>query len=128
MDTDRNLLFAVLALQAGLIDRDRFIHVCSLWATHKNVPIGDLLVQQGWLTTAARSLVEQLLQLHLAQHGDDASASLAAAAGAEARGALASIVDADVEQSLAALGDAHGSARRRRSVDDDASNRGIGRA
>ena len=73
MDTDRNLLFAVLALQAGLIDRERFVQACTLWATRKDVPIADLLVEQGWLTPAARSLVEQLLAVKLAQHGDDAA-------------------------------------------------------
>ncbi|HKI38327.1 MAG TPA: serine/threonine-protein kinase [Gemmataceae bacterium] len=102
-DTDRNLLFAVLALQAGLIDRDRFIQACTLWATHKDVPIADLLVEQGWLAPTARSLVEQLLQLQMAKHADDAAASLAAAAGAEARSALASVADAGVEQSLTSI-------------------------
>jgi serine/threonine-protein kinase len=103
MDTDRNLLFAVLTLQAGLIDRDRFVQACTLWTTRKDVSIGDLLEAQGWLTVQARSLVEQLLAVNLRQHGDDSHASLAAAAGVEARGALASVADADVERSLAAL-------------------------
>jgi CHASE3 domain sensor protein len=103
MDTDRNLLFVVLTLQAGLIDPDRFVQACTLWTTRKDVPIGDLLVEQGWLTADARSLVSQLLALNLVQHGDDAAASLAAVAGAEARRTLASIGDADVERSLAAL-------------------------
>src|SRR5437868_5923815 len=32
MDTDRNLLFGVLALQVDLIDPARFAEVCSAWA------------------------------------------------------------------------------------------------
>jgi serine/threonine-protein kinase len=103
MDTDRNLLFAALALQAGLIDRDRFVQACTLWATRKDVPIADLLVGQGWLPPAARGLVEQLLALQMGRNDGDAAASLAAATGAEARGALACIADADIERSLAAL-------------------------
>jgi serine/threonine-protein kinase len=103
MDTDRNLLFAVLALQAGLIDRNRFILACTLWATRKDVPIAELLVEQGWLAPAARGAVEQLLQLQVAQHDGDARASLAAAPGVEARAALASVADDDVERSVAAL-------------------------
>jgi serine/threonine-protein kinase len=103
MDTDRNLLFAVLALQSQLIDRDQFIHACSLWATRKDVPIAEVMVEQGWLMPAARGLVDQLLALNLAKHNGDVGASLAAAAGFEARGALASVADADVERSLAAL-------------------------
>ena len=50
MDTDRNLLFAVLALQADLIDRERFVQACTLWAARKNTPIAELLIEQGWLT------------------------------------------------------------------------------
>jgi serine/threonine-protein kinase len=105
MDTDRNLLFAVLALQAGAIDRDRFIEACALWATHKDVPIGQLLVERDWLKAEARNAVELLLELNLLKHDGDARASLMAAARSEARGALASIADADVQRSLAALPD-----------------------
>jgi serine/threonine-protein kinase len=103
MDTDRNLLFAVLALQAGLIDRDRFVQACTLWAARKDRPIAALLVDQGWLTPAARDLAEQLLVVNLGQHGGDAQASLGAATGAEARRALAAVADAAVGHSLAAL-------------------------
>ncbi len=103
MDTDRNLLFAVLALQADLLDRDQFVQACTLWTARKDTPIADLLVAQGWLTPAGRGVVEQLIEFKLKKHGGDARASLAAATGAEARGALASLADADVAQSLAAL-------------------------
>jgi hypothetical protein len=48
MDTDRNLLFAVLALQADLLNRERFVQACTLWAAHKDRSIADLLIEQGW--------------------------------------------------------------------------------
>ena len=35
MDADRNLLFAVLVLQADVIDADKFIQVCTLWTARK---------------------------------------------------------------------------------------------
>jgi hypothetical protein len=103
MDTDRNLLFAVLALQADLIDRERFVQACTLWAARKDHPIADLLVEQGWLSPAHRGVVEQLIEAKLGKHGGDVRASLAEAAGAAALDALASISDADVEHSVAAL-------------------------
>jgi WD40 repeat protein/tRNA A-37 threonylcarbamoyl transferase component Bud32 len=103
MDTDRNLLFAVLVLQADLIDREHFIQACTLWAARKDRPIAELLVEQGWLTPAHRSVVEQLIEAKLRKHGSDVQASLAEAAGPQARSALASISDAEVEHSLAAL-------------------------
>ena len=39
MDADRNLLFGVLALQADLLDSDRFVQACTLWTTRKEVPL-----------------------------------------------------------------------------------------
>jgi hypothetical protein len=39
MTTDRNLLFAVLALQADFLDADQFIKVCTLWTTRKQTPL-----------------------------------------------------------------------------------------
>jgi serine/threonine-protein kinase len=103
MDTDRNLLFAVLALQADLLDRDRFIQACTLWTARKDTLLADLLVEQGWLTPQDRADVQRLLDRKLDKHGGDVHASLAEAAGVEARGALASVANADVERSLAAL-------------------------
>ena len=45
-DTDRNLLFAVLALQADLIDRNRFVQVCTLWAARKDVPLAGQVFRE----------------------------------------------------------------------------------
>jgi tetratricopeptide (TPR) repeat protein len=103
MDTDRNLLFAVLALQADLLDRDQFVQACTLWTARKHTPLADLLVEQGWLTAADRADVERLLGRTLKKHGGDVRASLAEAAGHQARSALATVDDADVQQSVAVL-------------------------
>jgi tetratricopeptide (TPR) repeat protein/tRNA A-37 threonylcarbamoyl transferase component Bud32 len=106
-DTDRNLLFAVLALQADLIDRDRFVQACTLWASRKDTPLAELLVEQGWLSEEDRGDVERLLQRKLKRHNGDAHASLAEVAGPQARASLAGIRDADVERSLAGLSTVH---------------------
>ena len=103
MDTDRNLLFAVLALQADLIDRDRFVQGCTLWANRKDVRIADLLVGQGWLTPDDRADVDRLLARKLNKHGGDVRASLAEAAGPGVRRSLASVPDAEIGHSLAAV-------------------------
>jgi serine/threonine-protein kinase len=77
MGTDRNLLFAVLALQVDLLDNDRFIEACTLWATRKQSPITALLVERGWLTTDDVVDVERLLERKLKKHRGDVRASLA---------------------------------------------------
>ena len=103
MDTDRNLLFAILALQADLIDRDRFIQACTLWAARKDTPIAELVVAQGWLTAADRADIERLLLRKLNKHGGDVRASIVEVAGAAIRSALATVADAEVQQSVAEL-------------------------
>jgi hypothetical protein len=65
MSADRNLLFGVLALQADLLDAAQFAEACSAWAARKDTPLGDLLVQRGWLSAADRADVERLLERKL---------------------------------------------------------------
>src|SRR5260370_37603013 len=95
MDTDRNLLFGVLALQAGLIDSPQFIEACLLWTGRKDVPLADLLVERGWIEPADRAHVEYLVGRKLHKHGGDPRASPAALPDAGKR-------------SLATLGDEGG--------------------
>ena len=76
MDTDRNLLFGVLALQADLITNDQFAKACALWGAEKDRPLGEILVETEWLTPADRDDVERLLRRKLQKHGGDARAQL----------------------------------------------------
>jgi serine/threonine-protein kinase len=62
MDTDRNLLFGVLALRANLLDAAQFAEVCKEWGTRKEVPLAELLVERGWLTPAEREVLESDLE------------------------------------------------------------------
>jgi eukaryotic-like serine/threonine-protein kinase len=104
MDTDRNLLFGVLALQADFLDPRQFAEACSAWAGRKDTPLADLLVQRGWLTAEDRAHVEYLLRRKVQRHGGDAHASLLqAAATPDVRSVLESIADPDVCRSLAEL-------------------------
>ena len=92
MDADRNLLFGVLALQAGLIDTHQFVEACTLWAAHKESSLAALLVERGWILPGDQEHLDYLLQRKVERQG-----------GALAP-ALASVPD-DVKRSLAALGD-----------------------
>jgi PAS domain S-box-containing protein len=100
MDTDRNLLFGVLALQADLLDNDQFAEACSAWAARKETPLADLLLERGWLTAEDRGHVEYLLERKLKKHGGDAHASLAAIPD-DIKRVLATIEDDDIQRSLA---------------------------
>jgi PAS domain S-box-containing protein len=100
MDTDRNLLFGVLALQAGLIDPPQFIEACLLWSTRKQEHLADLLLGRGWIEPADRAHVEYLLERRLRKHGGDAHASLAALPD-DIKRSLAAVEDGDIRRSLA---------------------------
>jgi serine/threonine-protein kinase len=102
MDTDRNLLFGVLALQADLLDPERFARACTLWSAQKTTPLADLLVQQGWLTPADRADIEKLLDRKLKKHHGDAKAGLAEVTTDQVRNSVAELADPDVRRSLAA--------------------------
>jgi WD40 repeat protein len=102
VDTDRNLLFGVLALQLDLIDRDGFVIACAAWATRKDTPLADVLVSLGLLTADDRREVERLMERRLKKHGGDVQASLAAVADDAVRIAVAAVGDDDLARSLPA--------------------------
>jgi PAS domain S-box-containing protein len=102
MDTDRNLLFGVLALQADLIDTHQFIEACLLWSSRKDVPLADLLVQRGWILPDDRAHVDYLVGRKVHKHGDDPRASLAAIPD-DLKRSLAALQDEEIQRSLAGL-------------------------
>jgi tRNA A-37 threonylcarbamoyl transferase component Bud32 len=107
-ETDRNLLFGVLALQADAITPSQFIEGCALWAARKAEPLADLLVGRGWLSTADRAHIDYLLARKLRKHGGDMKASLAEVTGPHLRHSLAAVGDPDIHRSLADLPPAGG--------------------
>src|SRR5262245_55093608 len=100
MDTDRNLLFGVLALQAGLLTRGQFVEGCALWAMRKTVPLSELLIERGWLVAADQAHLNYLLERKVNQHGGNAHASLAAVPD-DIKRSLAALADDDIRRSLA---------------------------
>src|SRR5262245_33570900 len=100
MDTDRNLLFGVLALQADAITPAQFVEACTVWAARKDVPLPEVLAERGWLTPDDRADVERLVERKLRKHGGDARASLSEATPEPVRRSLAALSDSSVQESL----------------------------
>jgi eukaryotic-like serine/threonine-protein kinase len=107
-DTDRNLLFGVLALQLDLIDARQFADACSAWSLRKQTSLADVLAEHGWLAPADRDQVEKLLERKLKKHGGNVRASLGAAADARARDVIRSVDDAEIRQTCSLLPPAAG--------------------
>ena len=102
MDADRNLLFGALALQADVIDADQFIKICTLWTTRKQLPLGDLLIELGWITPIDKADVDRLIERKLKKHDGDPRAGLADV-GDDLKRSLAALQDVDINRSLCAL-------------------------
>ncbi len=74
-DADRDLLFGILAVQNGLIEQGDLIGAIETWSRNKSSPIAQVLVERGVISEHDRSLLEGLVERHVAKHG---SASCAA--------------------------------------------------
>ena len=99
MDTDRNLLFGVLALQAGLIDPHQFVDACTLWASRKDNSLESLLVERGWILPGDTDHLNYLLQRRVQRHGGATGPALASVPD-EVKRSLAALGDADLQRSL----------------------------
>ncbi len=105
VDTDRNLLFGLLALQNGLIDQAKLVAAFQAWTLEKARPLAEHLVARGDLDVDDRSAVEALVTRHLKKHGGSTEKSLAAIpAGPSTRRSLQQVADPEINASLAVLG------------------------
>ncbi|MFO0952087.1 MAG: serine/threonine-protein kinase [Isosphaeraceae bacterium] len=102
---DRNLLFGILALQMDFVSRDDLVAGMNAWVLAKNRPLGDVLVDRRALDPADRTLLDAMVDRHLARHGGNTTRSLAALArhGAGPGEALAAVDDDGVRASLTAV-------------------------
>ena len=108
IDVDRNLLFAVIALQDDLIDQAQFADVCAGWAVRIERPLADLLIERGWITKQDRDDVERKLERKLKKHRGDVRATSGAVAEIEARDVLQTINSPRLLQSVQGLAPARG--------------------
>ncbi|QDT67024.1 protein kinase domain-containing protein [Calycomorphotria hydatis] len=101
-EIDRNLLFGVLALQSDLIDSRQFVDACTLWASRKETPLAEILIEQHALDEEDREHVEYLLCRKLKKNNDNIQSSLAGTPES-IRQIMTSIESTEVKQSLAGV-------------------------
>jgi transcriptional regulator with GAF, ATPase, and Fis domain len=66
LPSERNLLFAVLALQNELAEPDDVLSAMQAWVAAKHRPLGELLVERGALDSEHRRLLDALIEAHVA--------------------------------------------------------------
>jgi serine/threonine protein kinase len=101
---DRNLIFGLLALQMDFVSREQLLDAMNAWMLDKGTPLGDLLCRRGALGERRAGVLDALVDEHVAWHGGDPQASLAALRVEPAvRQRLDCLDDPDVQSSLASL-------------------------
>ena len=108
VDTDRNLLFGLLALQTGMIDQGALFAAFAAWTRDKSRALADHLVALGHLDAARRAAVEAIAGVHVQALGGDIEKSLAVLnVGRSTRESLALAGGPDVTATLGHVGSAH---------------------
>jgi eukaryotic-like serine/threonine-protein kinase len=107
IDSDRNLLFGVLALQQEFIDTQQFAEACAAWSVRKVSPLSQILLERGWIDAEDKEEVERFLQRKLKKHGGDARRTLDSVADAATRQTLHKIADPEIRRSMATIAAAH---------------------
>jgi tetratricopeptide (TPR) repeat protein len=103
MSADRNLLFGMLALHAGLISREQLLEGFNAWMLAKETPLGELLRQRGALDEKGRAMLDGLVDCQLSKHGDARKSLASLRVEPQVLRDLEQLADPDVQESVAAL-------------------------
>lgn len=105
---DHNLLFGVIAVQLHFISPADLARAAAVWATEPDQDLGNILEGMGLLNDDKRSVINQLLELKVEDHGGDPSATLASMGGDravhESFAASIAISDEKIAASLQSFG------------------------
>lgn len=77
MNADRSLLLGVIALQNNFVDRHQLVSAFDRWVNDKRSSLADVFVQMKAITIDEKTLIEALVERHVAKNGGDAKTSLA---------------------------------------------------
>lgn len=97
---DRNLIFALFALQDEMLTREAFVRVCQQWNEDTSQHIADVMHNAGLLTPEDRALVEARVERKLKTRGGDVRQSLADCLGSDERNSLGDALDPESYASL----------------------------
>ncbi|HEY2154767.1 MAG TPA: protein kinase [Isosphaeraceae bacterium] len=108
MDTDRNLLFGALTVNADLVDDGQLTQACTAWAAGEAETLADVMVDRGFITQGDRAEVERMLDRKLKKHGGDVAGTLAATIDGPTRQALTQVADEAIQKTMSMAPDRAG--------------------
>ena len=62
MNSARDLLFGLLALEARLIVFDQLVKACTLCTTQQDIALSDMLIGRGWIQPSDRARLDDLVE------------------------------------------------------------------
>jgi serine/threonine-protein kinase len=71
VETERDLLFGILALQNGLIEQADLIAAFQCWTKERSRPMGQVLVERGALSQNDRTMLDGLVRRHVEKQGGE---------------------------------------------------------
>lgn len=81
--TDKNLLFGILSLQAGVIDETQLITAMKRWAFEKDCPLDAILLKQASVSAEQIELIHAMVDAQLKLHQNDTEKAITAISSAE---------------------------------------------
>jgi len=104
MHNARNLTTAMLAFQAGMIDRDQMLNAIRIWMKNKSRDLCDILVEQTAINSDSRDLLVAMVAKHEEFHHDQPNRSLDVLSTIDSSltKSLHELEDSDVENVIAA--------------------------
>jgi WD40 repeat protein/serine/threonine protein kinase len=101
-DTERDLLFGILAVQRGFISLEAFAEGMQARARDESRTLGQILAGRGAISGPQQGLLETMVREHLSDHGGDSTRTFASIGGAgEMRAGRQRVRDGDDRADLA---------------------------
>ena len=76
---DRNFLFGILALQAGVLTDSQLINAMKTWTFSKTKRMSDVLVEQSAISKGQVALIQPMVDAYVKLNNDDPSKALSSA-------------------------------------------------
>ncbi|HWE38560.1 MAG TPA: protein kinase, partial [Isosphaeraceae bacterium] len=108
MDTDRNLLFGAMTVNADLVDDGQLTQACTAWAAGEAETLADVMVDRGLISQGDRAEVERMVERKLKKHGGDVAGTLAATLDGPTRQALTQVADEAIQKTMSMAPDRAG--------------------
>lgn len=97
---ERNLIFAGLGMQLGILSREKIIRAFTEWLLDKKTPLGEILVQQNAITAEQRRILDEATETQIRQDGNEESALASIKQVKDLESDLEHLDDSDIQQSV----------------------------